>query len=129
MAEKHLKKHKENNGKIGRRGGGEGKGGEEEGALPPLIMVLWRLGFFFYCEKVSLQCLGVHLKGIKVHLILKKFIWKKKKNKRLVKKIESPFNDPKSLKITKTHFYYKLKNEAFVMSKKNEAFVKNHFLT
>jgi hypothetical protein len=44
----------------------------------------------------------------------------KKKKKPLVKKIKSIFNSPKSLKITKTHFYHKLKNKAFV---------KNHFLT
>jgi hypothetical protein len=41
MAEKHLKKHKENNGKIGRRGVegrlGRGRG---EGHPPPLRMVL-----------------------------------------------------------------------------------------
>jgi hypothetical protein len=38
MAEKHLKKHKENNGKIGRKGGGDWEGGEGKGggSLLPL---------------------------------------------------------------------------------------------
>ena len=50
MIEKHLKKHKENKGKIGRRGGGDEEGGEEErgrgeggrggGSLPPLLMLI-----------------------------------------------------------------------------------------
>ena len=47
--QKNIKKHKENKRKIGRRGGGEGKGerrkgGKEEGA-DSLILSEWFFGF------------------------------------------------------------------------------------
>jgi hypothetical protein len=49
---------------------------------------------------------------LEFRLLISKFL-KKKKNTRLVKKIESVFKSSKSLKMVKTHFWQKLKNEAF----------------
>jgi hypothetical protein len=46
-------------------------------------------------------------------LLLLPYFRLKKKNTLLVKIIESAFEDPKSLKMFKTHFQQKLKNEAF----------------
>jgi hypothetical protein len=48
---------------------------------------------------------------LEFRLLISKFL--KKKNTRLVKKIESVFKGSKSLKMAKTHFWQKLKNEAF----------------
>ena len=56
-------------------------------------------------------CLGLCLRDLKVLLTLKKFVSVNKYS--FGKKIISAFNGPKSLKIAKTHFWQKLKNEAF----------------
>jgi hypothetical protein len=60
-------------------------------------------------------------------LALKKSVRRKKYS--FGKKIKSTFKGSKSLKITKTHVWQKLKNEAFVQKFKNEAFVQKFFLT
>ena len=63
---------------------------------------------------ISFSCviLDVCLKSVKVRLTLKKSICRK--NYMFSKKIESTFKDFKSNKMTKMHFWQKLKNEAFV---------------
>jgi hypothetical protein len=41
-------------------------------------------------------------------------VYLKKKNTCLVKKFENAFNNKNNLKMTKTHFLQKLKNEVFI---------------
>ena len=61
--------------------------------------------------------LDVRLMDLKMCLTFKKFVWRKKFlfGKKKKKKIENAFKGPKSLKMIKTYFWQKLKNEAFAI--------------